>query len=83
MLYRSLTEARKVLEDGERDAETVREVLRGILATAPSARVDYVSVADDETLEELDTVGPGHVVLLSLAVRFGTTRLIDNIQVRV
>lgn len=82
VLYRSLKEAENVLERGERDAEAVREVMRGVLATAASARVDYVSVADDETLEELESVAPGQSVLVSLAVRFGSTRLIDNIQVR-
>jgi pantoate--beta-alanine ligase len=46
------------------------------LAAEPLADVDYVSVADGTTLAELDRVdGPA---LLSLAVRFGTTRLIDN-----
>ena len=46
------------------------------LASEPLAQVEYVSVADATTLVELDTVdGPA---LASLAVRFGTTRLIDN-----
>jgi pantoate--beta-alanine ligase len=46
------------------------------LATEPRARPEYVSVADAATLQELDRVdGPA---LLSMAVRFGATRLIDN-----
>ena len=50
--------------------------MRGIIASEPLADIDYVSVADGETLAELERVdGPA---LLSLAVRFGTTRLIDN-----
>ena len=50
--------------------------MRDDLATEPLAEVDYVSVADGVTLAELETVaGPA---LLSLAVRFGATRLIDN-----
>jgi pantoate--beta-alanine ligase len=50
--------------------------MRETLAEEPLARPDYVSVADGTTLAELDRVeGPA---ILSLAVRFGATRLIDN-----
>jgi pantoate--beta-alanine ligase len=50
--------------------------MRDELDREPLASIDYVSVADGGTLAELDRVdGPA---LLSLAVRFGTTRLIDN-----
>ena len=50
--------------------------MRDVLAAEPLAEVDYVSLADGATLEELDRVaGPA---VLSLAVRFGSTRLIDN-----
>ena len=62
---------------GERDAEAIRVAVREVLATEPLANVEYVSLADDGSLEELDRVdGPA---LLSLAVRFGSTRLIDNV----
>jgi pantoate--beta-alanine ligase len=50
--------------------------MRDVISTAPAARIDYVSAADPETLEELETVTGG--VLFSLAVRFGVVRLIDN-----
>jgi pantoate--beta-alanine ligase len=56
----------------------VREMTK-VISAAPSARIDYISVADAETLEELSTLQPGRTALVSLAVRFGTTRLIDNI----
>jgi pantoate--beta-alanine ligase len=62
---------------GERSADVLRDTMRQMLATEPLADVDYVSVADGVTLRELDRVtGPA---LLSLAVRFGSTRLIDNV----
>lgn len=61
---------------GERSGDTLRDAMGQTLATEPLAVVDYVSVADGRTLRELDRVdGPA---LLSLAVRFGSTRLIDN-----
>jgi pantoate--beta-alanine ligase len=53
--------------------------MRAVLASEPLARVEYVSVADAETLAELEAIeGPA---MLSLAVRIGTTRLIDNVTV--
>ena len=48
------------------------------LATEPLATPAYASVADGETLAELDRVPEDKPVLMSLAVRFGSTRLIDN-----
>jgi pantoate--beta-alanine ligase len=76
VLHRALLEARSRWEAGERDGEELRRVMRGTLATEPLAVPEYVSVADDVTLAELQRVdGPA---LLSLAVRFGSTRLIDN-----
>jgi pantoate--beta-alanine ligase len=48
-----------------------------VVSKAPDARVDYVSVADSETLEELKSVEAG--ALLSIAVFLGDVRLIDNL----
>jgi pantoate--beta-alanine ligase len=76
VLRRALVAARDRWVAGERSAERLREQMRAVLETEPLANVEYVSVADGATLEELDALeGP---TLLSLAVRFGTTRLIDN-----
>ena len=76
VLHRALLAARTRWEEGERSAEILRDAMWETLTTEPLADVDYVSVADGTTLAELDRVdGPA---LLSLAVRFGTTRLIDN-----
>ncbi len=77
VVYRALCAARKRFESGERDAETLREAMREVLAAEPLAKTDYVSVAHPLTLRELERLGDGAVV--SLAVRFGATRLIDNV----
>ena len=66
---------------GERSAAAVVGEIERRIAAETSGRVDYVSAADGETLEEKSAFAPGEKVLLSLAVRFGTTRLIDNIPV--
>jgi pantoate--beta-alanine ligase len=76
VLRRALLAARALGEAGETSAEVLRDAMRRELATEPLADPDYVSVADAATLRELERVdGPA---LLSLAVRFGATRLIDN-----
>lgn len=61
---------------GERSGEALRTMLRSTLAGVPLAQPEYVSVADALTLGELDQIEG--TALLSLAVRFGSTRLIDN-----
>lgn len=76
VLRRALLAARARWDDGERSAETLRTIMRDTLAGEPLAEVEYVSVADGETLEELDRVDGA--ALLSMAVRFRSTRLIDN-----
>lgn len=77
VLYRALTGARDAWTRGERDPQRLRTVMTTVLAAEPLAQVEYASAADAITLSELDapTDGP---VLLSLAVRIGRTRLIDN-----
>jgi len=76
VLHRALLAARDRWVAGERSAEALRAIMRAELAVEPLAEVDYVAVADGRTLAELDRVdGPA---LASLAVRFGSTRLIDN-----
>jgi pantoate--beta-alanine ligase len=76
VLHRALLAARGLHAGGQRSGDALREAMRRVLATEPLAVTEYVSCADARTLHELDRVdGPA---LLSLAVRFGTVRLIDN-----
>ena len=76
-LYRSLQLAQRLYGEEERDAEVIRSRVRQLIQEEPLALLEYVSIAEDETLEELRTVD--RPALVSLAVRFGDTRLIDNI----
>ena len=77
VLYRAISLAERLYYDGVRDADRLREDMRVLIEDEPLADIDYVSVADARTLQELDKInGP---VLASLAVRIGKTRLIDNI----
>ena len=76
VVRQALLAAREAWEAGERSGDVLRERMRAQLAEEPLANPEYVSVADTGKLTELDVVeGPA---LLSMAVRFGQTRLIDN-----
>ncbi len=78
VLRRALLAARGRWDAGERRGDALRATMSEILAAEPLATPAYVSVADGRTLAELDRVPDGEPILLSLAVRFGPTRLIDN-----
>ena len=77
VLYRALTAARNLYENGERNAEGLRQMIREVIASEPLAQMQYVSCADYDTLTELETVTGK--TLLSMAVFMGKTRLIDNL----
>ena len=77
VLYHALTLAQRLGKQGEKDAESIRQKMRELIQKEPLATIDYVSIAHAETLDELDTVKPP--ALVSLAVKIGKTRLIDNI----
>jgi pantoate--beta-alanine ligase len=83
VLYRALEDARKLVEAGERRCDRLLDSMNGRIAGSRLAAIDYLSVADADSLEELRDVRNGQTVLISLAVRFGRTRLIDNILVEV
>jgi pantoate--beta-alanine ligase len=79
VLYRALCLARELWSGGEKDAEKIRQQMWELIEGEPLAEIDYVSIADPETLEEMDTVRTP--ALISLAVKIGRTRLIDNVVV--
>jgi pantoate--beta-alanine ligase len=84
VLYRALCAAKEAFDRGERDGDRLRSIMRAIIEAEPLAKLDYVSAASAITLQELDAPSPrpspskGEGVLLSMAVRVGKPRLIDN-----
>jgi pantoate--beta-alanine ligase len=76
VLFRGLVAAREAFESGERDAARLRQIVTGTIAGEPLARLQYVSCAHPNTLQELETVEAR--ALISLAAFVGRTRLIDN-----
>ncbi|MBX3085798.1 MAG: pantoate--beta-alanine ligase [Anaerolineae bacterium] len=78
IVYRALMAAHARYTAGDREPEHLRAAMLTTLHTEPLAKVEYVSAADADSLEEL-TASSVRPILLSLAVRFGRTRLIDNL----
>ena len=79
VLKRALDDTRRRWAEGERDADTLRAAVSRLIDAEPLAELDYVSLADDESLQELEgtAVRPA---ILSMVVKFGKTRLLDNIE---
>lgn len=77
VLYRCLQHAQERVMAGETDPQQLLREVESLLATEPLAKVDYIAVADPDTLEPTTSLA-GAITLLALAVRFGKTRLIDN-----
>ena len=77
VLYQALTVAQRLYFQGERNAGYLCQQMTTIIQQQPLAEIDYVSIASNDTLEELVRATPP--ALVSLAVKFGGTRLIDNI----
>ncbi|MFC1953628.1 pantoate--beta-alanine ligase [Chloroflexota bacterium] len=77
VLYKALKLAGKMWADGEKDATEIRREMENLIKKQPLAIIDYISIADTETLEELKEVKSP--ALVSLAVKIGKPRLLDNI----
>ena len=81
VLYRALSEARRAIEGGERDTARIVTLMRQELAEEPLASADYAEIVDADSFEPVMRLTRSCLVLL--AVRFGATRLIDNMQVEI
>ncbi len=77
VLFKALSLARELWQGGEKDAAKIRHQMTSMIQKEPLAKIDYVSIADANTLEELKKIDRPAIVFL--AVRIGKTRLIDNV----
>ena len=78
VLYRSLNLAKDMWSKGEKDAQKIRNAMIELIHEEPLAeKIDYISIAHPMTLQEMDEIAPP--VLISLAVKIGKPRLLDNI----
>ena len=77
VLYRALLKAKEMRQAGGHDTETMLGAMTALIQGEPLAKIEYVSIADTVSLQELEHIRSQ--ALVSLAVRIGKTRLIDNI----
>ena len=80
VLYQALNLAQQLWAQGGKNAQTIRQQMTALIQQEPLADIDYVSIANTETLNELDKVNLP--ALVSLAVKIGKTRLIDNVVLK-
>ncbi len=76
ILNKSLDQAVKNIEDGERKSAKIIEGIRSTIASKNLAEIDYVEIVNSETMQQIDEIK--NKVLVAIAVKFGNTRLIDN-----
>ncbi len=78
ILYKALLEVEIAFEKGKRDTGKLTEIVQKEIESEPLARIDYIAIVDNETLEPIEKIAD-QPVLVALAARFGEIRLIDNI----
>ena len=77
VIHRALAKAKEAFKEGERSGNKLAEIIKTTIEAEPRARIDYVNVSDAETLEKVEKLDE-RPTLVSVAVYFGKTRLIDN-----
>jgi len=81
ILFQSLKKAEQLVLQGEKNAQQIKKYISEHISQAPLAQIDYVEIVDGSTIQPIETLAGK--VLIALAVRFGKTRLIDNIILEV
>lgn len=77
IIFQGLREAKYAFRNGERNATNLEQIVREKIESEPLARIDYVVIVDNQTLEPVESIGDNEV-LIAVAVYFGEVRLIDN-----
>jgi pantothenate synthetase len=77
VLHRALMKAKKLSDQGERNATKLLATAREELASEPLMRLDYLEIVDPDSLDAVEDISKGAVMVVAAFV--GTTRLIDNI----
>ncbi len=83
VLNQSLRLAENLVRNGERNSETIITQMMKLIQSKGPTSIDYIEIVGSEDLKIKDTIRSGETILIPLAVRFGTTRLIDNIIIDV
>ena len=81
ILWQALQKAQESIRSGETNVETVRQQIKQMIVACPQAQIDYIEIYNASDLADLQKIRGQ--VLIALAVKFGSTRLIDNLIVEV
>lgn len=79
-LFKSLCLSKQLFEKGIDNTKYIKDEMKKVIMQSYPTKIDYISIANSNTLEELDKIAIP--TLISLAVWFGETRLIDNILLK-
>lgn len=83
VLYQSLNLAERLIKEGEKKPQNIISQMEGLIKSKPTAKIDYIAIVDPNTLEKVEKLEEGGEYLVAIAVRIGSTRLIDNILVKI
>lgn len=81
VLKNALQKAKDMVNSDEKDPKKIIAKMRGIINSAPSSKIDYISIVDTENLRDVKSLKSGEI-LIALAVKIDKTRLIDNIIIK-
>ena len=81
VIYRALLRAQNAFRNGERASDALESLMREELATVPRLDVEYATAVDATTLQNADHYAQGQSIVLLIAARLGSTRLIDNVVI--
>jgi pantoate--beta-alanine ligase len=81
VLYQALRAAQNLIRQKETDAQIVKKYIAEMIHSKPLANIDYIAIVSVESLQDIHNISSA--VLIALAVKFGNTRLIDNIMMEV
>lgn len=76
VLSRSLERAKDALNEGERNTDKIKDIIKEEISKEPLSKIDYVEIVDSDSLENVEIIEKN--VLVPIAVYIGKTRLIDN-----
>jgi pantoate--beta-alanine ligase len=79
LLSAALAECEKMISKGCRNCPKLIKAMQEIISRSPKTEIEYITIVDTETLADIDVIKDK--VLVALAVKIGSTRLIDNIFV--
>ena len=81
ILFKSLSKAEEIIRKGERSPFEISKLILNIIASESLCQIDYIEIVNSKTLEPIEEIKGN--ILIALAVKIGSTRLIDNLKLEI